>query len=527
MLTPSLPMRLISLIEWEEEEGVCAVVRIRIEQELAITREAFLARLEIENQEDMNLEQMTLEIMITDSNDGRLSTHLFAISNETLSGSLVRAGDSWTLMSGESGSVEWLIVPLSEAAPETDRVYAVGGTLRYTIDNENITIPLLPTLITVTPDPSLLVHYFWERTVIGDDPFTEEVEPSIPFTLGVIVKNAGYGVASSLTLSSGQPEIIENERGLLINFMIIGANIGNGSITPSLSLTLGDLNPQSTVVVRWFMISSLQGEFKNFSATFQNINPLGDSRLSILDELEIHELTRNVRIYDEGDDGILDFLANERRDIGAYPDALYDSKTLTRYNVSEGEITSIQRLSDPIATLQLTTVANETGWNYYRYTDTRGYLSQAALTLNTTKQTSSGPVQIPPENSWITFDTDDEVLVLHLVDFSDSTNDLTYVVSLCISNCSATSIPFTRPTGTPPPPTTMMTTTVSTTETITDEEQTTTMVTTTGSTTEVVTDVEVTTTMMATIASTTELVTDAEEITTSTAPEPTGIGLGI
>ena len=449
------------LDQWpEEEEGVCAVVRIRIEQELALTREAFLARLEIDNQEDENLEQMTLDIIITNSSDGSLSTNLFAISNETLSGSLVRAGDSWTLMSGGSGSVEWLIVPLSEAAPETDQLYAVGGTLRYTIDNTNVTVPLLPTLITVTPDPSLLVHYFWERTVIGDDPFTEEVEPSIPFTLGVIVKNAGYGVASSLTLSSGQPEIIENEKGLLVNFMIIGANIGNDSITPSLSLTLGDLNPQSTVVVRWFMVSSLQGEFKNFSATFQNINPLGDPRLSILDELEIHELTRNVRIYNEGDDGILDFLVNEKRDIGGYPDALYDSKTLTRYNVNRGEVISISPLSDTASTLQMTTVANETGWNYYRYIDTRRYLTQAALTLNVTKQTSSGPVQLPPENAWITLDTVNEVLVLHLVDFVESRESMSFVVTLCTVNCTTVSIPFIHPTGTPPPPTTITTSTV-------------------------------------------------------------------
>ena len=505
------------LDQWpEEEEGVCAVVRIRIQQELAITREAFLARLEVDNQEDVNLERMSLEIIITNSSDGSLSTNLFAISNETLSGSLVRAGDSWTLMSGGSGSVEWLIVPLSEAAPETDQVYTVGGTLRYIFGNENITIPLLPTLITVTPDPSLLVHYFWERTVIGDDPFTEEVEPSIPFTLGVIVKNAGYGVASSLTLSSGQPEIIENEKGLLVNFMIIGANIGNGSITPSLSLTLGDLNPQSTVVVRWFMVSSLQGQFRNFSATFQNINPLGDPRLSILDELEIHELTRNVRICDEGDDGILDFLVNERRDIESYPDALYDSMTLTRYNVSRGEMTSIKVLTAFESVLEVKVEANETGWTYYRYTDTRGLLSQAALTLNTTKQMSSGPVQIPPENSWITFDSDNEVLVLHLVDFAESTAESTYVVSLCISNCTATSTPFTRPTGTPPPPTTTMVTTPSTTDSMisdTPSPTTTTTMATTGSTTDSIMPSTAATTV------TTDTVTSGE-ITMSITTEP-------
>ena len=447
------------LKQWEEEEGICAIVRIRIEQELAITREAFLAILEIDNQENVNLKQMTLEIIITDSSDGSVSTTKFVISNETLDGSLVRSGDTWTLMSGGLGSVEWLIVPLSEAAPESDRVYGVGGTLRYSFENENITIPLLPTLITVTPDPSLLVHYFWERVVVADDPFTEEVEPSIPFTLGVIVKNAGYGVANSLTLSSGQPEIIENEKGLLINFMIIGANIGNSSITPSLSLILGDLAPQSTVVVRWFMISSLQGEFRNFSATFQNINPLGDPRLSILDELQIHELIRNVKIYSENDDdGILDFLVNERRDIGAYPDGIYDSKTLIRYNVSRGAVLSVQPLSSSAASLGVSTTANETGWIYYRYTDVGGLLSQTALTLNTTKLTTTGYVQIPPENSWITLV--DETLVLHILDFYESIhNELSFIVTLCTSNCTTTAIPFIGPTGTPPPATTIETTT--------------------------------------------------------------------
>ena len=42
---------------------------------------------------------------------------------------------------------------------------------------------------------------------MGDDPFTDDVEPSIiPFTLGVAVKNGGYGTvtAHSLKISSGQ-----------------------------------------------------------------------------------------------------------------------------------------------------------------------------------------------------------------------------------------------------------------------------------------------------------------------------------
>ena len=125
------------------------------------------------------------------------------------------------------------------------------------MNGDNITIPLLPTLITVRPDPSLRVHYLWERYVVGDNPFTDGIEPSVPFTLGVAVRNAGHGTAHSLKITSGQPEIIENERGLLINFMIIGANVGNEAISPSLTVMFGDLTPNTTKVARWLMISSL------------------------------------------------------------------------------------------------------------------------------------------------------------------------------------------------------------------------------------------------------------------------------
>ena len=158
------------LNRWEEEEGVCAVVRIQIEQELAVTREAFLAKLEIENKENLPLEQMELEIIIVDSTNGNIATSLFSISNETLSGSLVRDGSKWILASGMSGQVEWLIVPYSEAAPHSEKIYDMNQNLALCARLhvvENITIPLLPTLITVK-DPSLIVHYFWEKKVIAE-----------------------------------------------------------------------------------------------------------------------------------------------------------------------------------------------------------------------------------------------------------------------------------------------------------------------------------------------------------------------
>ena len=440
--------------EMDGEEGVCAVVRIRIEQELATTREAFLARLEIENQENSPLEQIGLEIIITDGETGEQATHLFSIGNETLSGALSATSMGWSLPSEMTGSAEWLIIPYSEAALESDHVYDVGGTLRYSSDGSNITVPLLPTVITVRPDPSLLVHYFWERYVVGDDPFTDEVEPSVPFTLGVAVKNAGHGTAYSLRITSGQPEIIENERGLLISFMIIGANIGNEAISPSLTVAFGDLTPNTTKIARWLMLSSLQGEFMNYSATFENINPLGDPRLSLLDELDIHELIRNVMIYSDPDenDGILDFLVNERDDFLAYPDTLYSSKTLQSYNVSAGTILSVRNIASSISTLlEVRSFSNSTGWVYYRYEDTQGLLSETASAVNVTKYESGVATSLPPENSWITRQNyrgarrTTENLYIHIVDSVETAGEVVFIVDLCRVNCNRATTDITTP----------------------------------------------------------------------------------
>ena len=225
--------------------------------------------------------------------------------------------------------------------------------------------------------------------------------------------------------------------------------IGSGSISPSLTVMFGDLAPDTTMVARWLMISSLQGEFMNYSATFENINPLGDPRLSVLDELEIHELIRNVRIYSDSNevDGVLDFLVNERSDIEAFPDTLYSSKSLQRYNVSTGTVLSVHARA---TSLEVVTLSNTTGWIYYRYEDTHGFLSGTAASVNSTKREGNKIFPIPPENSWITrvknSQMGTETLYLHIVDIVETTEEVTFIMNVCTLNCQNIEIPFTRPT---------------------------------------------------------------------------------
>jgi hypothetical protein len=61
-----------------------------------------------------------------------------------------------------------------------------------------------------------------------------------------------------MSIASGQPEIIENEKGLLVSFKIIGTQVADQEIQPSMTVNFGNIAPQSTVVARWLLTSSLQ-----------------------------------------------------------------------------------------------------------------------------------------------------------------------------------------------------------------------------------------------------------------------------
>src|SRR5262249_49813751 len=124
-----------------------------------------------------------------------------------------------------TGVASWTIVPSSNAAPHGLTTYFVGGTLSYIEDKTPIVVPLTPAPINVLPSPSLQVHYFLQRDVFSDDPFTPQIEPAEPFSLGVLVNNTGKGRANEVSIASAQPQIVENEKGLLVNFQILGTEV--------------------------------------------------------------------------------------------------------------------------------------------------------------------------------------------------------------------------------------------------------------------------------------------------------------
>ncbi|MCP4995615.1 MAG: calcium-binding protein, partial [Gammaproteobacteria bacterium] len=216
-----------------------------------------------------------------------------------------------TVASSTSADIHWLIIPAPGASNglEQGTLYYVGATLRYSIGGEENVVEVSPDYIFVKPMPELELDYFLPTDVYGDDAFTQEIEPSIPYSLGVRVMNNGFGTARSLKIESAQPEIIENEQGLLIGFVIEGSEVNGQPATPSLLADFGDIEPNSAGMARWIMTCSLSGQFVEFDATFYHSDELGGELTSLMTGVNTHFLVGDVLLDLPGRDDIRDFLA--------------------------------------------------------------------------------------------------------------------------------------------------------------------------------------------------------------------------
>lgn len=402
--------------------GVCARVRIRIEQEAVMTRAAFLGTLEIENDGALDLTGVQLTLDFRDE-QGNPAEDMFAWREPKLTGISDVDGGGVVPANGSS-SVQYTFIPTREAAEFEPTVYRIGGTLRYVEDGVEVVVPMLSSTITVYPEARLKLNYFQSRNVYSDDPFTDEVEPAEPFHLGLIAQNLGAGAARNFRITSAQPEIIENDKGLLIDFKIIGTQVGDESLDPSLTADLGTIEPGGSQVAQWIFLSSLQGKFIEYSATFEHLDSLGSANLSLIDSVEIHELIHPVRADRPGDDTLPDFLVNDVPDPDDFADTLYLSDGTVELvepagnGVADGTA-SLSRLSVNI------TADMPGGWGYLVMNDPGPDLELWKVV------DSNGRELLVGDNVWTTDRSFPSALAgavrenkLHLLDF-DGTGDYT------------------------------------------------------------------------------------------------------
>ncbi len=337
-----------------------------------MTRAAFLGNLEISNGNSTNLENLTVILQIKDAN-GNIVNDLFGITSPILKnitsvdGTGILIGDDPNTPQNEGiGSAQWTFIPTNLAAPEIPAQYTIGGSLSYLENGATVTVPLLSTPITVYPQAELYLDYFHQRDVFADDPFTDDVvETSVPYELAVLIKNQGKGEAKNLKITSGQPKIIENEKGLLIDFQIIGSEVNGQGVSPSLSVDFGNIAAGDTAVAEWLLKSSLQGKFIDYKATFEHINSLGKAELSLIKEVKIHELIHSVNVVHANPDHLSDFLVNETFDAEFTPDTIYFSSGATApvKAVKNATIDGTPSLSDLDVVISAQAQA---GWTYFR-----------------------------------------------------------------------------------------------------------------------------------------------------------------
>jgi hypothetical protein len=301
------------------EDSVCARVKIEIKQELALERQAFDAHMRITNGlSNISLQNVNISVNFLNeqrqpviaSSDPNHASALFFIRLSSME-NITNVSGLGSVAAASTADIHWLIIPAAGAAEGLPQgtLYYVGATLAYTIGGEEHVTEVTPDYIYVKPLPKIRLDYFLPADVYGDDAFTPAIEPPIPFTLGVRVSNNGQGAARKLKINSAQPMIAENGQGLLIGFVILGAEVNGNPANPSLLADFGDIAPNASATARWIMSCSLSGRFVEFISDFTHSDELGGELTSLMETPITHFLVREVLVDLPGRDRIRDFLA--------------------------------------------------------------------------------------------------------------------------------------------------------------------------------------------------------------------------
>lgn len=391
---------LLALPAAATDESLCAKVKLEITQEVTMERQAFDAHMRINNGlSHLSLHNVGVSVLFTDSqgqpvlasSDPNATDARFFIRLDSTQG-IDRADGHGTVAPASAADLHWLIVPAPGAAEDkaSGVMYYVGATLSYTLGGEPNVTEVSPDYIFVKPMPQLTLDYFLPAEVMGDDPLTPDVEPVIPFSLGVRVANNGHGQAHQLKIDSAQPKIIDNQQGLLVNFKIEGSEVNGQPATASLLADFGSIAAHSAGLARWIMTSPLAGRFVDFTALFSHDDELGGKMTSLISAVKTHLLVRDVLVDTPGQDQIRDFLA---KDGDFY--RLYESNT-SEAEVADRSTNSVltPAATDGEAATYTLNAPAAAGFSYLKISDP----SNGNFTLREVVRADGK--RIKPDNAW-------------------------------------------------------------------------------------------------------------------------------
>ena len=386
----------------ESSSSVCSSITLQFTQKMVMTRQAFRGTLTVFNGNGQEaMKDVKLTLTVTDEKGNIAMKDKFQVNPEKLEGfnGKLDFTDGWTLDAQKEGVATVLFIPTKKAAPTVETRYAFGGTLSYVdpFTGLEVTRDLTPITLTVKPSPNLDLTYFMQRDIKGDDPLTKDVEPSEEAEFSLLINNLGYGDATNVRMSTNQPEIVDNEKGLKVKFELMSSQLNGQEKTlalgGSVSTDFGTIPAHSTSYAQWWIKSSLLGHFTDYDVTATHLTSYGNKDLSLLNDVTIHELIRSIDVT-KGDKTLKGFMTNDIVDADDTPDMLYLSDgEIEKVNVAASS--SITKTSDTEYTLTIT--PSEEGWNYGNLSDP----TYGVSALKSVTRASDGK-QISLRNFWQT-----------------------------------------------------------------------------------------------------------------------------
>ena len=381
-------------------QSVCATIKLQFKQQLVLTRQAFRGTLTVSNgNEEAAMTDVKLKLTVTDEEGNVATAHEFQINNESLEGFTGELDGEWELAAGGKGTATILFIPTKYAAPTSDCLYSFGGSLSYLDPNSGLTVTrdLDPVTLTVKPSPNLDLTYFMQRDIYGDDPLTKNVvEPIVPAEFALLINNVGYGDATNVRMTTEQPKIIENEKGLLIDFELLSSQVNGGDKTLALGSSVpadfGTIPAQSTSYAQWWFTSTLLGHFLDYDVQATHLTSYGNEDLSLLNDVTIHELIRSINAKAANGQPLKGWLVNDIQDREDLPDMLYLSDGTTEEVSVATATVSMANATTALVTVQPGTKA----WNYGNVND------PTAGRQNIVSITRDDGVEIDLRNFWQT-----------------------------------------------------------------------------------------------------------------------------
>ena len=383
----------------DNSKAVCTTVTLSFKQKNVMTRQAFRGTLTINNGDLSNaMQNIKLQLEVRGKEGKLATTHEFQIDAETLDGfdGEKKLDAGWKLAAGSKGTATILFIPTKYAAPTEPQDYSFGGSFSYTDPATGLTVTrdLNPVTLTVNPSPQLELTYFMQRDVIGDDPLTEEVESMEPAEFALLINNKGYGEATNMSLTTQQPQIIDNQKGLAINFQLLSSQLNGQEKTlalgGSMTTDFGTIPAQSQAYAQWWLQSSLLGHFIEYNVNTTHVTSRDNPDLSLLDNVSIHEL---IHGFTAGN-GLRGFLVNDQTDAEDQPDRVY----LTDATQHDVAMTAAINISQQNETEWLLTVTpSQAGWNYGVISDP----TNSKLKVVKIVRQSDG-AELDADNVWLT-----------------------------------------------------------------------------------------------------------------------------